>query len=218
VRAFVSATLIGDLLAVTLVGPSLLLGPAAGVPITVALFAAEGYLLRRILWARTDPAQRRRLTVRRLAKRRALANRLRSIDIDGSGLTYREVRSELGLLGLLIGGCLAGEWLVLTRPQTWPLLQVFAVMAGITMAGAVLTVVYAVHLYGRVGGWLSWPLLALLHWSIARTVAGEVIPVGIDDAEEGWTEGGTEGWAEVGEQGWAAGGSHSDGASGDGGD
>jgi hypothetical protein len=168
------AVLLGaDLLAVVLVVPAMLLGPA-GIPITAGLLFLGGYAARKVVVARRSADERRRQLEREWMRRRRKAQRRsRTLQLlEGAGeperVGYREAASEIGFFGYA-GGLLVCHVSFVVAFNIWPdrvkalpLLAVLGAVIGWALVGFGVVVLYRVHLHPRVGGWvLAWRLRRL---------------------------------------------------------
>jgi hypothetical protein len=186
--------LIGDVIAVTAFGPTLLLGApwaagwgvglgaTVGIPVAVVLFVLEGYLLRTILDARLSPQERRevqeRRWVRRHARQQAWVDWLEGM--NGGGQTYRDAIPTIGMIALLASPLVAQITLSIAV-DIWPSIRqswmtLAGCIVGIMHLCPVLAVLYAVHLRGLPSALVSWPVLAYLRRSMAARVAAGRVP------------------------------------------
>ena len=151
----VAVLLAADLLAVIVALPSALLGPAAGLPITVVILAAAGYAVRAALHRR-DPAARER-RVRAVASRRRERS-TRKLELlrrhRPTQVSYREAAAETGWAGLLVGlGAAPALVIVSGGGERWEAPSAVVFMVAIALVGFLVGVLYPVHLENRMVAW-----------------------------------------------------------------
>lgn len=164
----VFGVLAGAVLAVVLVGPSVLVDAAVGVPVSLALLALGGYAFRRYVLHRRGPAIRRSSS-RKLAawyrreQRLAYTLELRQRHPAQSRLeAYREAAPLPGVFGYF-GGLLVGAYLIRFSPVgAASLIVVMLVLVSIPLVGFVLAVLYEVHGHDQVLAWRHRRLAARL--------------------------------------------------------
>jgi hypothetical protein len=153
--------LAADLLAVVLVLPTGLLGPAVGLPITVGLLGFGGFTARKLMRKRESAARRQRRLdekqARRHRKEQRWLEKLQWLEIrPDDQIDYREAASDLGFYGYAGGLTLYAEALIVALP-IWPermkSLPMLLICGGLLLAGLVgfaVVVLYAVHLHHHV--------------------------------------------------------------------
>jgi hypothetical protein len=154
--------LAADLLALVLVAPAGLLGPAVGLPITVGLLGLAGYAVRKLVRKREGEARRRRRLelqrARRHRKEQRWSHRLHRLEQVHSSdrVGYCEAASDFAIYGYLGGVFIYGEACIVAFnvwPQLVKSLTIMMVVGGLLLtaiAGAAAAVLYAVHIHHRV--------------------------------------------------------------------
>jgi hypothetical protein len=192
VLIWIACVLGADLLGAVIIVPPMLLGPAAGLPVTAALLALGGYAARRIYLRRLGADERRRRLERAWARRRhkerQWSRTLHWLERTGppQPLGYREAASDIGFFGYA-GGVLMFYVVSVVAFEGWPRLVkslplpvILGALLACALAGFGAVVLYMVHLHHRVSPWvLAWRrhrLRARLDHSAACRLAAGASP------------------------------------------
>jgi hypothetical protein len=209
VLIWIACVLGADLLVAVIIVPPMLLGPAAGLPVTAALLALGGYAARRIYLRRLGADERRRRLERAWARRRhkerQWSRTLHWLERTGppQPLGYREAASDIGFFGYA-GGVLMFYVVSVVAFEGWPrmvkslpLPAILGALLACSLAGFGAVVLYTVHLHHRVSprvlAWRRHRLRARLDRSAARRLAAGTSPAlvglswdaGFDDDDAG---------------------------------